>query len=57
MDDNSFAAIQALFHVILVIVLHGRRREYGIKARRNLERRPERNFIRARVQISKPLKP
>ena len=31
MADNSFAFIQAVFHVVLFIVIHGRRA--GIKAR------------------------
>jgi hypothetical protein len=57
MDSNAYAVIQAVFHVILVIMFHGRRREYGIKARRNFKRFPERDPIRPRVQISKPLKP
>jgi len=57
MDNNAYAVIQAMFHLVLIVVLHGHRTQYGIKARRNAKRPQYTNSIRPRVQISKPLKP
>jgi hypothetical protein len=34
MDDGAFAFIQAVFHVVLFIVVHGQRARRGIKTPR-----------------------
>jgi hypothetical protein len=57
MDNNAFAVLQALFHVILAAVLHARRAPTSITGRRTPKRPNNENPIRPRVQISKPLKP
>jgi hypothetical protein len=44
MADNSSAFIQAVFHVILFIVIHGHRGQRGFKARR---KRTERRVTRS----------
>jgi hypothetical protein len=49
MDDTFFAFAHAVFHLILLLVVHGRRTEYCVNGRRNAKRPP--------VQAGKSLKP
>jgi hypothetical protein len=57
MDSNADAVIQAVFHLVLVAVLHCRRSPTGITSRRNAKTPRDGNPIRPRVQITRPLKP
>jgi hypothetical protein len=57
MDNNAFAVLQAVFHVLLAAMLHARRARPGITGRRIPKKPNDENPIRPRVQISKPLNP
>jgi hypothetical protein len=48
MDDTFFAFAHAVFHLVLLLVVHGRRNDYRVKSRGNAKRPP--------VQASKSLK-
>ena len=43
MSDDAFAFIQAVFHVILFIVVHGHRARHGIRAHRKQRKVHNRN--------------
>jgi hypothetical protein len=49
MDNNAFAVIQAVFHLVLVAVIHGRRAQPGFKGQRKAKRPQDRNPTRPRV--------
>ncbi len=57
MDDGVLAFIQAVFHVVLFIVIHGQRAQQGLQARRKqtnsretVKRRPPDAFQRPVAQ-------
>ena len=56
MDSNADAVIQALFHLVLVAVLHCRSAPTGITGRRNAKMPRDGYPSRPRVQVTKPLK-
>jgi hypothetical protein len=56
-DNNAVAVVQAVFHLVLAVVLHGCRSQTGFKTQRKAKRPREKNPMRPRVQFSKPLKP
>lgn len=57
MDSNADAVIQAVFHLVLAVVLHGCRAQPGFKGQRQSKRPQHTNPARPRVQITKPLNP
>ena len=45
MEDGAFAFIQAVFHVLLFIVVHGKRARNGVRPSHKQNRSPKRKEV------------